>query len=116
MIINIVSPSLILLIFFLSITHLLLQLSQQQQITAQSQIQIPPNSSLDSTMDATTNSTAASDSTQQSVLAEPIIGSFGDDRISGTNNTDIIIGLLGSDTIRGEGGDDIIQGNEDLDK
>jgi Ca2+-binding RTX toxin-like protein len=43
-------------------------------------------------------------------------GSFGEDRISGTNNEDIIIGLLGSDTINGGGGNDKIQGNEDSDK
>jgi Ca2+-binding RTX toxin-like protein len=45
-----------------------------------------------------------------------IIGSFGDDRITGTNDPDIIIGLLGADTIRGGGGGDKIQGNEDVDK
>jgi Ca2+-binding RTX toxin-like protein len=43
-------------------------------------------------------------------------GSFGDDRISGTDIEDIIIGLLGSDTINGGEGNDKIQGNEDSDK
>lgn len=43
-------------------------------------------------------------------------GSFGDDRISGTDSADIIIGLSGSDTISGGGGNDKIQGNEDSDK
>jgi Ca2+-binding RTX toxin-like protein len=43
-------------------------------------------------------------------------GSFGGDRISGTDIEDIIIGLLGSDTINGGGGNDKIQGNEDSDK
>jgi Ca2+-binding RTX toxin-like protein len=43
-------------------------------------------------------------------------GSFGEDRISGTDIEDIIIGLLGSDTINGGGGNDKIQGNEDSDK
>lgn len=60
-----------------------------------------PNSSLGSAMGAATNSNL-SDSMQQSILAEPIIGSFVDDRITGTKIIDIIIGLLGSDTIRGE--------------
>ncbi|MGB7882613.1 MAG: calcium-binding protein [Nitrososphaeraceae archaeon] len=44
------------------------------------------------------------------------VGSFGDDRITGTNEDDIIVGLSGSDTINGGGGDDKIQGNEDSDK
>jgi len=44
------------------------------------------------------------------------VGSFGEDRISGTDLNDIIIGLLGSDTINGGGGNDKIQGNEDSDK
>ncbi|HZD33572.1 MAG TPA: calcium-binding protein [Nitrososphaeraceae archaeon] len=44
------------------------------------------------------------------------VGTFGDDRITGTNQDDIIIGLLGSDTINGDGGNDKIQGNEDSDK
>src|ERR687891_281650 len=57
-----------------------------------------------------TNQTAAA--AQESVRA----GSFGDDRITGTNQDDIIIGLLGSDTINGGEGNDKIQGNEDSDK
>jgi Ca2+-binding RTX toxin-like protein len=44
------------------------------------------------------------------------VGSFGDDRITGSNESEVMIGLLGADTIRGEGGDDNVQGNEDLDK
>jgi Ca2+-binding RTX toxin-like protein len=51
---------------------------------------------------------------QSAIIEENVItGSFGDDRIRGT---DIIIGLSGSDSISGEGGDDKIQGNEDSDK
>jgi Ca2+-binding RTX toxin-like protein len=45
-----------------------------------------------------------------------ITGSFGEDRITGSNESDIIIGLLGADTLRGGNGDDKIQGNEDLDR
>ena len=56
------------------------------------------------------------DSNQGSIQNRVTIGSFGDDRITGSNETDIMIGLLGADTIRGDGGDDKIQGNEDLDK
>lgn len=44
------------------------------------------------------------------------VGSFGDDRLSGTNGNDIIIGFLGSDTIHGEDGNDVIQGDEDADR
>jgi Ca2+-binding RTX toxin-like protein len=58
------------------------------------------------------NTTAAESPIQDRVT----IGSFGDDRIAGNNNSEIIIGLLGSDTIRGGGGNDNIQGNEDLDR
>src|SRR5215204_3201560 len=43
-------------------------------------------------------------------------GSFGDDRVRGSNVSDIIIGILGADTLRGDNGDDKIQGNEDSDK
>jgi len=41
-------------------------------------------------------------------LQNPITGSFGDDRLKGANNTDIIIGFLGADTIHGLEGDDAI--------
>jgi hypothetical protein len=54
--------------------------------------------------------------TRSQIQEEVMMGSFGDDRITGSNETDIIIGLLGADTIRGSGGDDKIQGNEDVDK
>ena len=49
-------------------------------------------------------------------LQHPVVGSFGDDRITGTQQTDIIIGFSGSDTISGMNGSDIIQGNEGQDK
>ena len=65
--------------------------------------------SLDNQTGQSSNQTAAADENVR-------VGSFGDDRISGTDLNDIIIGLLGSDTINGEAGDDRIQGNEDSDK
>ncbi len=43
-------------------------------------------------------------------------GSFGDDRIIGSDATDILLGLLGADVLQGRAADDIIQGNEDIDK
>jgi Ca2+-binding RTX toxin-like protein len=49
-------------------------------------------------------------------LQNPITGSFGDDRLTGTGDIDIMIGFLGADTIRGLVGDDAIQGNEEPDK
>lgn len=49
-------------------------------------------------------------------LQRPVVGSFGDDRISGTERTDVIIGFSGSDTISGMNGSDAIQGNEGEDK
>ena len=51
-----------------------------------------------------TNSTAG-------FLENFIMGSFGNDRISGTPRDNIIVALDGSDSIHGLGGDDKIQGN-----
>jgi Ca2+-binding RTX toxin-like protein len=62
------------------------------------------------------SNTTENTSTASLVQNRVTVGSFGDDRITGSNETEVIIGLLGADTIRGEGGDDNIQGNEDLDK
>jgi Ca2+-binding RTX toxin-like protein len=63
------------------------------------------------------NSIASNTTTAESPIQDRVtVGSFGDDRITGNNNSEIIIGLLGSDTIRGGGGNDNIQGNEDLDR
>src|SRR5215208_5175981 len=45
-----------------------------------------------------------------------IIGSFGNDRITGTINDDIIVALSGSDTVHGLTGNDKIQGNEETDQ
>ena len=45
-----------------------------------------------------------------------IIGSFGNDRITGTANDDIIVALSGSDTVHGLTGNDKIQGNEETDQ
>jgi Ca2+-binding RTX toxin-like protein len=44
------------------------------------------------------------------------MGSFVNDRISGTANDDILIALSGSDVVRGLAGNDKIQGNEDTDQ
>ena len=62
------------------------------------------------------NTTRTTMDSSGSIQNRVTVGSFGDDRITGSNETDIMIGLLGADTIRGDGGDDKIQGNEDLDK
>jgi Ca2+-binding RTX toxin-like protein len=62
------------------------------------------------------SNTTENTSTASLVQNRVTVGSFGDDRITGSNETEVIIGLLGADTIRGDGGDDKIQGNEDLDK
>jgi Ca2+-binding RTX toxin-like protein len=45
-----------------------------------------------------------------------IIGSFGNDRITGTPKDDIIVALSGSDTVHGLSGNDKIQGNEETDQ
>jgi Ca2+-binding RTX toxin-like protein len=45
-----------------------------------------------------------------------VMGSFGNDRISGTPGNDIIVALDGSDSIHGLGGNDKIQGNEGADQ
>jgi RTX calcium-binding nonapeptide repeat (4 copies) len=44
------------------------------------------------------------------------MGSFVNDRISGTANDDIIAALSGTDVVRGLAGNDKIQGNEDTDQ
>jgi Ca2+-binding RTX toxin-like protein len=74
---------------------------------------VPNNTDTAVTTDSTPFSTS---DTAGPIQDRVIIGSFGDDRITGSNETDIIIALLGADTVRGGGGDDKIQGNEDLDK
>ena len=56
-----------------------------------------------------TNSTTKS-------LENFIMGSFGNDRISGTPRDNIIVALDGSDSIHGLGGNDKIQGNEGADQ
>jgi Ca2+-binding RTX toxin-like protein len=62
------------------------------------------------------NATDASAGSSAPIQERITVGSFGDDRITGSNESEVMIGLLGADTIRGEGGDDNVQGNEDLDK
>jgi Ca2+-binding RTX toxin-like protein len=53
---------------------------------------------------------------QNSIRDNLMIGSFGNDRISGTANDDIILALSGSDTVHGLAGNDKIQGNEETDQ
>ena len=62
------------------------------------------------------NVTDASAGSSAPIQDRITVGSFGDDRITGSNESEVMIGLLGADTIRGDGGDDNVQGNEDLDK
>lgn len=49
-------------------------------------------------------------------VGNTMIGSFGNDRMSGSINDDIMILLSGADTARGNSGNDKIQGNEDVDQ
>lgn len=78
-----------------------------------SSLTIGPKIPINNSLVTYVNSTVA---TRGQIQERVTVGSFGDDRITGSNETDIIIGLLGADTIRGGGGDDKIQGNEDVDK
>jgi Ca2+-binding RTX toxin-like protein len=73
-----------------------------------------PGMSINTSLVSNTSGNASS--IASSAQNRVIVGSFGDDRITGSNETEVMIGLLGADTIRGEGGDDNIQGNEGLDK
>ena len=75
-----------------------------------------PGMSIDNSVASSNTTTSNTSNTAGPIQDRVTIGSFGDDRITGSNETDIIIGLLGADTIRGGSGDDNIQGNEDLDK
>ena len=74
---------------------------------------------LESTNINSTNATTPINITASSLamsLQNPITGSFGDDRLTGTSDIDIMIGFLGADTIHGLAGDDAIQGDEEPDK
>src|SRR5215213_2661413 len=53
---------------------------------------------------------------QKSIRDNLMIGSFGNDRISGRANDDIIVALSGSDTVHGLASNDKIQGNEETDQ
>jgi Ca2+-binding RTX toxin-like protein len=90
-------------------------LSRMQFIIAQGQEEL---SQQPSTSGGGLSINRSSDSSINDPLSQDIViaGSFGDDRIEGSNTSDIIIGLLGADTLRGGNGDDKIQGNEGLDK
>lgn len=72
-----------------------------------------PGMSINTSLVSITTENASTTSLAQNRVT---VGSFGDDRITGSNESEVMIGLLGADTIRGDGGDDNIQGNEDLDK
>lgn len=87
------------LLFSISLAFLVLLTAQGQSVQA---------SSLNQTVPSNNETTTPNENFRA--------GSFGDDRISGTDSADIIIGLSGSDTISGGGGNDKIQGNEDSDK
>jgi Ca2+-binding RTX toxin-like protein len=82
-----------------------------------------PSNSIDSRQSGQSASGATNDeqelidaNTLLQQLQRPVVGSFGDDRITGTEQTDIIIGFSGSDTITGMNGSDVIQGNEGQEK
>jgi Ca2+-binding RTX toxin-like protein len=106
----------ILLMVTITLFSLNYGLAQDSLQGLQSSLQPPTTITTGSGM-SINNSIASNTTTVESPIQDRVtIGSFGDDRITGNNNTEIIIGLLGSDTIRGGGGNDNIQGNEDLDK
>lgn len=107
-------PSLIVLFSFAFIIWVYLQ-SNMPYAIAQGQEE---SSQQPSTSGGGLSINRSSDSSVSGPLSQDLViaGSFGDDRIEGSNASDIIIGLLGADTLRGGNGDDKIQGNEDLDK
>jgi len=115
----IVAATMVSIMFFSTISFFSLNwgVAQEDLQGLQSSLPSPttgPGMSINSSLiptNITTGSTAAG-----SIQDRVTVGSFGDDRITGSNRSDIMIGLLGSDTIRGGGGDDKIQGNEDIDK
>lgn len=122
----IMAVSTIVLAFIVALFSLNNSLSQEDLQELQSSLESPttttqgPGISINNSLGSNTSTTVTSDAAS-SAISPPIqdrvtIGSFGDDRITGSNETDIIIGLLGADTVRGGAGNDNIQGNEDLDK
>ena len=101
------------MIAFLSANHAVAQ-EDLQVLQPSSPSTTEPGMSINNSLASNTTRTTMDSS--GSIQNRVTVGSFGDDRITGSNETDIMIGLLGADTIRGDGGDDKIQGNEDLDK
>lgn len=86
---------------------------QELQSSLPSATEAGPGLTINSHSLASNTAGTAVDATTSSNTADPIkdkvtIGSFGDDRIASSNETDIIIDLLGADTVRGGGGDDKI--------
>ena len=88
-------------------------LAQEQDSMQPTTVTMDPKVPLNNSAFSNVDSTSA---TTTQIQERAMMGSFGDDRITGSNETDIIIGLLGADILRGGGGDDKIQGNEDVDK
>src|ERR671919_409255 len=119
----IMAVSTIVLAFTVALFSLNNSLSQEDLQELQSSIESPttatqgPGISINNSLGSNTTTTVTPDAAS-SAISPPIqdrvtIGSFGDDRITGSNETEIIIGLLGADTVRGGAGNDNIQGNED---
>jgi Ca2+-binding RTX toxin-like protein len=103
------------LVFVFTITFVSFSFAQEdlQELESSSPSVTGPGMSINTSL---VSNTAENSSTTNLVQNRVTVGSFGDDRITGSNGTEVIIGLLGADTIRGDGGNDNIQGNEDLDK
>jgi Ca2+-binding RTX toxin-like protein len=98
-------------LFILSCILFLLSLQAHLE-TVQGKIEINSNSETNLPNDTIASETRLS----EAILNRLIEGSLGDDRVTGTNGSDIIIGFSGSDTILGGDGIDVIQGNEGSDK
>lgn len=114
----ILSTLFVLTIAFFSLNYALAQkdLQELQSLSLSPQTTTGPGILINNSLVSNTTTVATESATSSPIQGRVTIGSFGDDRITGSNETDIIIGLLGADTVRGGGGDDKIQGNEDLDK
>ena len=98
-------------LFILSCILFLLSL-KAHLVMVQGKIEMNSNSETNLSNDTISSETGLREATMNRLIE----GSLGDDRITGTNGSDILIGFSGSDTIHGGDGTDVIQGNEGSDK
>src|SRR5919107_1133142 len=92
----------VLTIAFFSLNYGLAQKDLQElqsSSSLSSQTTTGPGMLINNSLVSNTTTVATDSATLSPIQGRVTIGSFGDDRIIGSNDTDIIIGLLGADTV-----------------